>query len=319
MGLMGAVAAYQQIDAETLARIRRKPSLIEGIISPEGYSHADGGCHSDQSGNIGVEVDHLGMNRWQEVDSRLPTRAGMVILRKGVALPATEIRLSEEAVRWKDPRTGSTETCTHAKIARLALDPLLRHRLQDARRASHINEETLVAFALFLGLVYVLADKVFLESAHALRVVLVLLGLLVATSLVLAVRAFATSERYVEFNRRQLRKAGRQVADPIDIDKAWEHLEPALRTLSPPNDGDASGAIGGGTEIGDDVGYGPARCLEPREVQDLAAALSRIDGDALLAAQASEVREYVAEHFSKLKGYFADAASRGAAMLLWKE
>lgn len=36
---------------------------------------------------MGVAVDRPGMNRWQEVDQRLPTRAGTVVLRKGGALP----------------------------------------------------------------------------------------------------------------------------------------------------------------------------------------------------------------------------------------
>jgi hypothetical protein len=89
-------------------------------------------------------------------------------------------------------------------------------------------------------------------------------------------------------------------------------------------------AILGGTEIGDDVGYGPARFLTPEQVRDVARALTevtledladRFDVDLMLAVNIygceEEELEWVHYYFSNLVRYYDDAATKGNAMLLY--
>lgn len=122
-----------------------------------------------------------------------------------------------------------------------------------------------------------------------------------------------------------------------DIDKAWHGIYflltgeadwekpiPSLEGL----------AIFGGTEIGDDLGYGPARYLWPDEVQHIAKALEAISAEEMASRyNAAEMnqhglypledewteddRDYIVEHYKQLSEYFQTAARRGEAMLLF--
>lgn len=87
----------------------------------------------------------------------------------------------------------------------------------------------------------------------------------------------------------------------------------------------------GGKEIGADVGYGPARYLEPSEVQEIAKTLKnvsekelarRFDLKAMIAANVYACRDEgelaLAQHyFTHIVAYYTDAAERGDAMLLY--
>jgi hypothetical protein len=90
-------------------------------------------------------------------------------------------------------------------------------------------------------------------------------------------------------------------------------------------------AILGGTPIGGDVGYGPARFLDPGQVREVASALAalskeglarRFDLRAMSAAKVyacdDESELELAQHyFEHLVRYYADAAARGNAVLLY--
>lgn len=118
----------------------------------------------------------------------------------------------------------------------------------------------------------------------------------------------------------------------IDVDKAWHGIHFLLTGEAWEGAGPAAMAVLGGTEIGDDVGYGPARYLTPDEVREVAAALApitaadlgtRFDADALAKAdiypniwgEGDEAATYLTEYYDELRSYYLDAASKGNAML----
>jgi hypothetical protein len=120
-------------------------------------------------------------------------------------------------------------------------------------------------------------------------------------------------------------------SDPMDIDKSWQGIH-YLLTGTPWGGTDAlAKAILGGTEIGPDVGYGPARYLAAEEVQEINAALSEVtthdlvkrwDVDKMQKAEIycvgnDDGLEYCLEYFRELVGYYNDAAQKGHAMLLY--
>lgn len=119
----------------------------------------------------------------------------------------------------------------------------------------------------------------------------------------------------------------------IDVDKAWHGIHFLLT-------GDAWGGsppladvVLGGTEIGEDIGYGPARYLTPAETKAAADAIAAISPDDFRARYDAaalskheiypgiwddpedEALEYLAEHFESIREYFEEAATRGDAML----
>lgn len=119
--------------------------------------------------------------------------------------------------------------------------------------------------------------------------------------------------------------------DGLSLEKSWHVLHYLLTgeadEASPP----LGNAILGGKEIGDDLGYGPARFLTPQQVREVAAALAliskndlaaRFDLKAMKAARIYPVKDEselgLAEHyFEQLSRYYAGASAAGNAMLLW--
>ena len=90
----------------------------------------------------------------------------------------------------------------------------------------------------------------------------------------------------------------------------------------------------GGTEIGADRGYGPARYLTPEEVREVADALSKITAEQLLERfdpgtmdrlevypgdweGEPENREWLADAFSEVSAFYSGVAARGNAVLLY--
>ena len=122
-------------------------------------------------------------------------------------------------------------------------------------------------------------------------------------------------------------------AEGLRREKSWHSLHYLLtgevEAAAPP----LGNTILGGKEIGEDVGYGPARFLTPQQVKEVALALAavtpedlagRFDLDAMQAhnicACVDNEELEMAQHFLQLlSSYYADAASQGNAMLLWIE
>jgi hypothetical protein len=117
----------------------------------------------------------------------------------------------------------------------------------------------------------------------------------------------------------------------LNLEKSWHVLHFLLTGEAEEAQPPLGNAILGGKEIGDDLGYGPARFLTPQQVQEVASALasmkkedlaSRFNLDAMIKAQIYPVRdeselELAQEYFEDLSRYYADAAVAGNAMLLY--
>ncbi len=104
----------------------------------------------------------------------------------------------------------------------------------------------------------------------------------------------------------------------LRLDKYWHDLHYLLTG----KDGDAAPPLGnavrGGTPIGDDLGYGPARFLTPEQVREVAAALQEVSKDELTIRPGfEEFLEDTLYYFDKLVEYYKEAAERGNAMLLY--
>jgi len=122
--------------------------------------------------------------------------------------------------------------------------------------------------------------------------------------------------------------------DCLDVAKAWHGIDYLLRgeSYDGVGAGAAAKAVLGGTEIGDDKGYGPVRYLTVAGVKEVADAISQIgreefaqrfDAQAMAKAgiYAFDLHDTDLEHFThyyeELKRYYEDAAKKGNAMLLF--
>jgi hypothetical protein len=124
-----------------------------------------------------------------------------------------------------------------------------------------------------------------------------------------------------------------QLGERLDIQKAWHGLHFLLAgsiDLSPEPLGQA---ILGGTEIGDDTGYGPPRYHDAKAVVAIADALSsispetlgsRYDAEALNAADVypggwedEENRSWLIDAYTDVLAFYTGVAARGNAALLY--
>jgi|SRR5271165_3004905 len=123
--------------------------------------------------------------------------------------------------------------------------------------------------------------------------------------------------------------------DRLDLEKSWHVLHYLLTGKAEDAPPPFGNAILGGQEIGDDLGYGPARFLTPEQVRHVASALAsvtkedlahRFDLDAMTKAHIYPVHgasadeselELAQEYFELLSRYYAEAAAAGNAMLLY--
>jgi hypothetical protein len=119
----------------------------------------------------------------------------------------------------------------------------------------------------------------------------------------------------------------------IDVDKAWHGIHYLLAGDTSGGEPPLSNVVLGGTEIGDDVGYGPARYLTADEVQAAADALKDITPESFrtryVAAElstngiypeiwddaADDAVGYLTTWYETLRDYYIDAATKGHAML----
>jgi hypothetical protein len=122
-------------------------------------------------------------------------------------------------------------------------------------------------------------------------------------------------------------------AGALNLDKAWNGVHWLLTGNIAPGDTPASRIIYGGTEIGEDIGYGPARYLSPQEVREAASELSKMAQESMIhrynpqemdeagvypsgwADDPKESLAWLLESYQRLVPYFLDAAAKGNAML----
>jgi hypothetical protein len=122
----------------------------------------------------------------------------------------------------------------------------------------------------------------------------------------------------------------------FDLGKTWHGLHYLLTGTAWEGDPPLNFVATGGTELGDDLGYGPARGLTSDEVQSVASALEdipqesflqRFDPEALTAAaiypdiwdrsaEEDDTRGYVAGYYDELRSFVLDAAAEGEALLV---
>jgi hypothetical protein len=122
----------------------------------------------------------------------------------------------------------------------------------------------------------------------------------------------------------------------IDLDKAWHGIHFMLTGSADGGDEPLSLAVLGGEEVGEDMGYGPARLLTPDQVQAVSAALSALDEesfrcrfapqkmeaagiypDVIWVRDGQEALDYVMEYYRQLVTFYADTAARGDGAILW--
>jgi hypothetical protein len=125
----------------------------------------------------------------------------------------------------------------------------------------------------------------------------------------------------------------RKTADPsqstpganISIDKAWHGVHYLLCGQVEPGATISSQAVIGGTEVGEDLGYGPARYFEVDKVREIANELARASLEAEMIARFDPVKmttlgvypggwkqadvDWLMEEFRRLRQFYADASA----------
>jgi len=118
----------------------------------------------------------------------------------------------------------------------------------------------------------------------------------------------------------------------FDVDKAWHGIHFLLANDAWAGETPLANVVLGGTEIGDDVGYGPAKYLTADEVFDVANALKDLSSDAFRARYNAkslldneiypqiwhdddDAVGYLTSYYETLRDYYLDAAAKGNAML----
>jgi hypothetical protein len=122
----------------------------------------------------------------------------------------------------------------------------------------------------------------------------------------------------------------------VDVDKAWHGIHFMLTGKPEGGAEPLSLAVLGGEEVGDDMGYGPARFLTPEQVRRVAAALEKLSIDEFASRYApkemeaakvypeviwlrdeQEALNYVLEKYQQMIAFYQDAAARGDGAILW--
>ncbi len=121
----------------------------------------------------------------------------------------------------------------------------------------------------------------------------------------------------------------------LDLDKSWHAIHFTLNGKAWEGEGALGNVIIGGQEIGENIGYGPARYLTPREVLEAAQALQSIPPDQfkerfnpngltaaeiypeIWAEEPEESLDYVLSFYEDLRNFYLGAADRGQAVLIY--
>lgn len=118
----------------------------------------------------------------------------------------------------------------------------------------------------------------------------------------------------------------------ISIDKAWHGVHYLLCGKAVPGADLASQVVMGGTDVGEDLGYGPARYFTPDQVAAIARELSRPNLEAEMDARYdpnqmmqlgiypaqfdnTDDRDWLMDAFRKLRQFFLDASAGGLAVV----
>jgi hypothetical protein len=116
----------------------------------------------------------------------------------------------------------------------------------------------------------------------------------------------------------------------LDLDKSWHVLHYLLTGSAWDGPMPAAALLSGGREVGEDLGYGPARALNAQETKAFAQFLSTQSESQLVkkidVAKMEQLEIYAADqdsgedvehYFPQLKSYVADAAAKGQGLLIW--
>lgn len=122
----------------------------------------------------------------------------------------------------------------------------------------------------------------------------------------------------------------------VDVDKAWHGLHAVLTGHADEVDSPLGNTVLGGTEFGDDEGYGRPRLLSPAAVAQTSAALDQLGSDGFVAkidlahlselsiypniwddpTEAQELRAWLSDSFGVVAQTFRSATERGQAMVI---
>jgi len=120
----------------------------------------------------------------------------------------------------------------------------------------------------------------------------------------------------------------------LDLHKSWHGLHWLMCQSVWEGPEPYRSAILGGEEIGDDIGYGPPRLVEPRQVEEVARALSalsasqlmqRFDGEAMERqdiypgnfSDDGDWRSDLRRDYERLRKFYRESAAQGCAVLSW--
>jgi len=117
----------------------------------------------------------------------------------------------------------------------------------------------------------------------------------------------------------------------ISLDKAWHGVHYLLCGRAEPGSDLASQAVMGGTEIGEDLGYGPARYFDAAKVAQIARELSRPNLEAEMTARWDRDRmtalgiypagfepdddKWLMDAFRQLRQFYVDASAANLAVV----
>ena len=128
--------------------------------------------------------------------------------------------------------------------------------------------------------------------------------------------------------------SGSNIGDSLTLEKAWHCLHFLLTNEAWGGEGWLAFLVVGGTELGEDEGYGPARIFAPSEVVEIARELERVDGEDLWAKfdpeelKAADIypniwdedeeglREEYLDYFEELKAFVLQVAENGESLRL---
>jgi hypothetical protein len=120
-----------------------------------------------------------------------------------------------------------------------------------------------------------------------------------------------------------------------DVDKAWHGLHFLLCALAGDEHSPLASAVLGGSELGEDLGYGPPRYLEPAQVKEISEALGSVSTAQLEDAfdpvamskadvypdiwerDGTEALEYLLHFFPTLVSFYKDTARSGRGAILY--
>lgn len=131
--------------------------------------------------------------------------------------------------------------------------------------------------------------------------------------------------------RQPAQQKGKPEGKSISLDKAWHGLHYLLCGAAEPAPGPLGQAVLGGAEIGEDLGYGPARCFTAAQTSEIAQAMQDPGLEATLQARFNPAEmtllslypggwdvngvAWLIDAFHTLRDFYAAAATAGQAVI----